>query len=273
MATTNFGMHRYGYRSPGNRDRRAEVCEVFGERQDYDRAMHIGWCSQMYEASWQVTIRESWEHNYSDPMVVCRYIEDLVGDTIHRFHRLIDNPLRVAEMIHSLQPHFEREIHAFIERVERESIYRTADRARAEISLVTGMRPTYFGMDLAYEVENPKAKKKARELLLKNLDATQTASFKKSGDFKVTGKDGNAYTINDARSFNVVGPDGVKYCGQLVNTPIEDQMLAQKLLLEHDPDKFFKNANKSGGIAGGAFANAMRDAILTGTGYSGINWA
>lgn len=30
-----------------------------------------------------------------------------------------------------------------------------------------------------------------------------------------------------------------------LDTPVEDQMLAQKLLLEHEPDKFFKNANVS----------------------------
>ncbi len=80
-----------------------------------------------------------------------------------------------------------------------------------------------------------------------NLDETQAAQFKKDGSFGMVGKDGKAYTISTARSFNVKGPDGTKYCGQLVDTPIEDQMLAQKLLLEHEPEKFFKNANKSGG--------------------------
>jgi hypothetical protein len=262
MATT--GMHRHGYRSPGSRERNPDVCEVVGELQDYDRSMLIGWISRRYQASWFVTIMESWNRNYADPMVVCRYIEDLVGETIHRIARLVENDRVVHDMIRALEPHFEREIHHFIERVERESTYlRDGPGRRVNPEMY------YTGTGFA-PAEDPKAKKKARDLLLKNLDPEQTAAFKKERKFSVVGKDKKVYTITDARSFNVVGPDGVKYCGQLVNTPIEDQMLAQKLLLEHDPDKFFKNANTSGGMtatevtARHAFGEAMLREIRSG---------
>lgn len=95
---------------------------------------------------------------------------------------------------------------------------------------------------------NKEASDKARALLLKNLDAEQKATFLDKNEFSVRAKDGNVYRITKKLSFNVHGPDGRKYCGQLVNTPVEDQMLAQKVLLENDPQKFFDNANISGGL-------------------------
>jgi hypothetical protein len=98
--------------------------------------------------------------------------------------------------------------------------------------------------------EDPKAKEKARQLLMRNLDDGQLKSFKKDGEFRVTAKDGKVYTIKTARSFNVTGPDGTRYCGQLADAPVEDQMLAQKLLLQSDPEAFFKNANVSPSFTG-----------------------
>ena len=108
-------------------------------------------------------------------------------------------------------------------------------------------------MDFGPPPEDPKAKKKARELLMRNLDAGQLKSFKKDGEFRVTAQGGKVYTIKTARSFNVVAEDGTKYCGQLKDTPIEDQMLAQKLLLEHEPKKFFDNANVSPSRQGSSY--------------------
>lgn len=169
-------------------------------------------------------------------------------------------------MAAALMPHWEAQIHRFMERMEAECRHRGTDRYRMDMLYgYSAMRPAYFGYDLARPAEDPKAKQKARELLLRNLDDGQEKSFKKNGEFRVTAQDGNVYTIKTARSFNVVGPDGAKYCGQLVDTPIEDQMLAQKLLLEHEPDKFFKNANVS--PAGGGMDWDAANAII---GMAGI---
>lgn len=92
--------------------------------------------------------------------------------------------------------------------------------------------------------ENSEAKAKAEKLLLDQLDEKQRAEYKASQQFHVKSCNGKTYKITRQRSFNVTGPQGECYCGQTPDTPIEDQMLAQKLLLEHDPERLFKNSNK-----------------------------
>jgi len=118
----------------------------------------------------------------------------------------------------------------------------------------------YLSASIEETEEQKAAKVKARTLLLDQLDETQRASFEKSESFDCIGKDGKAYKIEKRRSFNVTGPDGAKYCGQTPDAPLEDQMLAQKLLLEHCPDKFFKSSNKLG--ANGETGTIRIDALF-----------
>lgn len=217
------------------------VFEVLIERRNYDDSIVVGWRSHMFDASQYLELR----HHYGreiDPRQLGAFMEEMVGRTLENFARLRVREGR--EMVQALLPHFEREIHLRMEQMEHEGRHRRA--ARYDYGAEILMRPdVFFGMDFVRASEDPKAKKKARALLVKNLDATQAAAFEKSGEFDVKAQDGKVYKIKTARSFNVVGPDGTKYCGQLADAPVEDQMLAQKLLLEHEPDKFFKNANVS----------------------------
>jgi len=108
--------------------------------------------------------------------------------------------------------------------------------------------------------ENPEAKAKAEKLLLDQLDKAQRAEYKESQQFHVKSCNGKMYKITRKRSFNVTGPKGECYCGQTPDTPIEDQMLAQKLLLEHDPERLFKNSNK---LAANGMYEALINAIPT----------
>ena len=209
-------------------------------RDDYVARTVIEVFSRAYDIRLVFTLRDTW----GDPRPLADFIETLIGGTVRSWYEA-----RVAdgrEMARELMPHWEREIHRQMERLEYQGL-------RRQYMDAAGMQPRYFFMDPSglWEGprEDPKAKQKARELLIRNLDAGQEESFKKDGEFRVTAKDGKVYTIKTARSFNVVGPDGTKYCGQLTDAPVEDQMLAQKLLLQSDPQAFFKNANVSPAIA------------------------
>ena len=234
-------------------------------REDFpNRGVLIEWRSRVFEIDGGVRLRQEWAYN-CDPHRLLDYIERLIGGTLRNFEacRVYDG----RDMARALLPHFEREIHMFMERMERESMgrrYAGVDYGIGpDATIVSSYRDgsRFFFDPFGAPPENPKAKQKARELLLRNLDAVQEKSFKKDGTFRVTGKDSLVYTIKTARSFNVIGPDGTKYCGQLTNAPIEDQMLAQKLLLEHEPDKFFKNANVSpiSGVLGGIVTTSARN--------------
>lgn len=207
-----------------------------------DRGVIEVW-SRMYDIRLGYTLRAMW----GDPRRLCDYIENLIGGTVRCWYESRVGTASGREMAQALMPHWEREIHHNMERMEHE------DRLRGRrdwyfYDEMSAIRPDQWDA-LLYgpfgAPEDPKARAKARQLLLRNLDAGQEESFKKDGSFRVTAKDGKVYTVKTARSFNVVAEDGTKYCGQTVDTPVEDQMLAQKLLLEHEPEKFFKNANVS----------------------------
>lgn len=197
-------------------------------------AVRVSVFSDIYDVRLAFQLRAMW----GDPAPLAEFCDQFIGDTLRAWDRARVRDGRA--MAQALMPHWEREIHMRMERMEYEDRHRGYRGLRHDAMYFDEFGPAPWG-----KPEDPKAKQKARELLLRNLDDGQAKSFKKDGEFRVTAKDGKTYTIKTARSFNVFGPDGAKYCGQLVDTPIEDQMLAQKLLLEHDPDKFFKNANVS----------------------------
>lgn len=216
-----------------------EAFEVRVRRDDYAARSTIEVWSRKYDIRLGFHIRDTW----GDYRPLADFIEILVGGTVRSWEDAHIGVASGREMAQALMPHWEREIHHYMERLEYQGRRRDHWRYATDERYVTW--GDWLDRGSWTPQEDPKAKEKARQLLMRNLDDGQLKSFKKDGTFRVTAKDGKAYTIKTARSFNVVAEDGTKYCGQLRDAPIEDQMLAQKLLLQSDPEKFFKNANIS----------------------------
>ena len=93
------------------------------------------------------------------------------------------------------------------------------------------------------------AVKTAEALLLRNLNDEQRASWEKHRGFWVTAKSGNRYWLDGQRprGLPIDGPPQ-SYCiysldENGLHLPIGDQILAQKLLIEADEDRFLKVAN------------------------------
>jgi hypothetical protein len=85
----------------------------------------------------------------------------------------------------------------------------------------------------------------ARTLLLRHLDPQQRAQLHAHGTFSVEIGERGTFYIFPRRAYNVVQmPKGDCYCcTPVTRVPISDLMLSQKLLLEADPEQFFKIAN------------------------------
>lgn len=225
---------------------RSDIFEVVSERSTYHDRYQICWRSRVYGLQSTLELRAEWFYGArTDPRRLVDYIERLIGGTLENFARL--EVRHADEMARALWPIFEREIHEYITRLEYSAVLHTLEdyfATEAALNTWRGNGRTY--LDPTPHIPR-EADEKARKLLVSQLDALQKEEFERDKRFKVAAKDGKTYTIEMHRSFNVIGPDGTKYCGQTTETPVADQMLAQKLLLENDPDKFFKNANVSRG--------------------------
>jgi hypothetical protein len=94
------------------------------------------------------------------------------------------------------------------------------------------------------------AQQNARALLLSCLTPTQQEELATKWYFAVTTKSGNTYRIQDRQIYNVTRLDKQgrpleNLCvGLAEDVPLEDNMLAQKLLLETDEDRFLEIANR-----------------------------
>ena len=96
------------------------------------------------------------------------------------------------------------------------------------------------------------ARDRARALLRLHLDAVQRAELDTTHSFIVTAPSGHRYRIATRVPFNVHDETaGIDYCVQFVDengfglyVPVEDLMLAQKILLETDEHEFLSIANK-----------------------------
>jgi hypothetical protein len=93
---------------------------------------------------------------------------------------------------------------------------------------------------------------RAYDLLREHLDETQREQFERAGSFTVVAQSGRRYRIRAANTSNVRDEtDGANYClqfrsdPQCLRIPLEDLMLAQKVLLECDEPQFLRIANKS----------------------------
>lgn len=103
------------------------------------------------------------------------------------------------------------------------------------------------------EIEaNTKAKKeataKALDLLKKTLSIVQSEELAAHGHFHVVTKDGGTYRLYLAAGHNVEkiqdGKPVKRFClVTKITVPTPDKVLAQKLLLEGDPETFLKTAN------------------------------
>jgi hypothetical protein len=99
------------------------------------------------------------------------------------------------------------------------------------------------------------AEAKAKALLVMCLTPEQQAEFEEHGrftitvDHKVSGFPTGAFRIKKSSAFNVEHIEsGETFCVVAQEkVPVYDQMLTQKLLLEQEPERFFKTANRSRG--------------------------
>jgi hypothetical protein len=89
------------------------------------------------------------------------------------------------------------------------------------------------------------AEVRARKLLLRTLTPAQREEFQLRGYFSVQVAKRGKYWILPSTVFNVLHAEtGTSYCaGPRVEVPLSDLMLAQKLVLENDPEAFFAVAN------------------------------
>ena len=215
-----------------------EAFEVLVDHRYETDSWRLRWRSRLFGLDRSLEIRREWAYHIGrngDPRILADFVEELVGRDLMNWAELGVDGRAMAE---AMTPLWDREIFRYMERLERQGrdYLASHDFNREYLADFAPFVTTR---------EDPEAAKKARATLLRQLDKEQKASFEKDKKFVVTGKDGKAYTITHARSFNVIAPDGTKYCGQLQDCPIEDQMLAQKLLLQTDPEKFFKSSNVS----------------------------
>jgi hypothetical protein len=93
--------------------------------------------------------------------------------------------------------------------------------------------------------EDASAEARARALLLRLLAPAQREEFQRRDSFTVQVPGRGRFAILPRRSLNVLDLEsGECYCCvTATDVPLSDLMLAQKLLLEHDPEQFFATAN------------------------------
>jgi hypothetical protein len=106
--------------------------------------------------------------------------------------------------------------------------------------------------DDAHRSRRRAAGARAWDLLREHLDETQREQFERAGSFVVVAPSGRRYRIRSANTSNVRDEtDGANYCVQFrsdpqcLRIPLEDLLLAQKLLLECDEPEFLRIANRS----------------------------
>jgi hypothetical protein len=87
------------------------------------------------------------------------------------------------------------------------------------------------------------ARRRARLLFLSKLDRRQRLSWRLRRSFDVIGRSGCRYTISSYQPFNVRTGHGA-FCLQVAGQiPVYDKLLAQKLLIESDEQRFLALSN------------------------------
>lgn len=97
--------------------------------------------------------------------------------------------------------------------------------------------------------ERAAARERGRQLLLANLSAEQRAEYETHQRFHIRTPSGRRFCIEHGRAHNVFELDAAgrrirEFCGHVgEHVPDEDNVLAQKLLLENDEETFIRIAN------------------------------
>ncbi len=86
---------------------------------------------------------------------------------------------------------------------------------------------------------------RARQLLIRVLSPSQREEFGRHGYFTVQVPGWGTFRVLPRTTFNVVDTQtGICYCAvPEISVPLLDLMLAQKLILENDPERFFRVAH------------------------------
>jgi hypothetical protein len=104
--------------------------------------------------------------------------------------------------------------------------------------------------------KGPTPDARARQLLLRVLNPVQRDEFSRYGYFTVDAVGWGRFRVLSRTTFNVLNTGtGLAFCaGPDIPVPLADLMLAQKLILENDPGRFFRVANhrREGGRCSGA---------------------
>lgn len=95
-------------------------------------------------------------------------------------------------------------------------------------------------------VARTSAEARARQLLIRVLSPAQREEFARDGYFTVQVAGWGSFRILPNTTFNVVDTDtNTCYCAVPESpVPLSDLMLAQKLILENDPKRFFRVARR-----------------------------
>jgi hypothetical protein len=90
------------------------------------------------------------------------------------------------------------------------------------------------------------AARRALRLLYRTLDPVQRWEFTRRGHFTVEAPGWGKFQVLPRSIFNVLSLEtGIAYCvSTMMPLPVPDLMLAHKLLLEQDPERFFATANR-----------------------------
>lgn len=93
--------------------------------------------------------------------------------------------------------------------------------------------------------KGPTPDARARQLLLRVLNPVQRDELSRYGYFTVHAIGWGRFRVLPRATFNVLNTGtGMAYCaGPDIPVPVADLMLAQKLILENDPERFFRVAN------------------------------
>jgi len=93
--------------------------------------------------------------------------------------------------------------------------------------------------------KGPTPDARARQLLLRVLNPVQRDEFSRYGHFTVDAVGWGRFRVLSRTTFNVLNTGtGMSFCAGLdIPVPLADLMLAQKLILENDPGRFFRVAN------------------------------
>jgi hypothetical protein len=94
--------------------------------------------------------------------------------------------------------------------------------------------------------KGPTPDARARQLLLRVLNPVQRDEFARYGYFTVDAVGWGRFRVLSRMTFNVLNTGtGLAFCaGPDIPVPMADLMLAQKLILENDPGRFFRVANQ-----------------------------